>query len=107
MIHKIIGQLELQQKAGEIMFQVSEFSNTKSSPNQILVTSQTTHSEIRGLPLLCTPWQKKVVTTLYLILDTGKITIGIYKALEILQWPKLRRKKAKTEISMFLCIEFE
>lgn len=51
--------------------------------------------------------QKKVVTTLYLILDSGKITIGIYETLEILQWPELQGKKAKPEISMVLCIEFE
>lgn len=51
--------------------------------------------------------QKKVVTTLYLVLDIGKITTGIYETLEILQWSKLQGKKIKTEISMVLCAEFE
>lgn len=59
MIHKIIGQLKLQKKAGEVMLQVSEFSITNSSPNQILVTSQTTHSEIRSLPVPCTPYAEE------------------------------------------------
>lgn len=36
---------------------------------------------------------QKVVTTLCLILDTGKITTGICEALEILQWPELQGKK--------------
>lgn len=86
MIHKIIGHLELLQKVGEVVFQVSKFSIINSSPNQILVTSQTMHSEIIGSPSALHPFvQKKVVTTLYLILGTGKITIGICEALEVLQ----------------------
>lgn len=56
MIHKTIGQLELQQKAGEVMFQVSKVLYYNASPSQILVVSQTTHSEIRSLPLPSTPY---------------------------------------------------
>lgn len=84
---------------------VSKFSIINSSPNRILVTSQATHSEITGSPSALHPLCRR---RLYLVLHTGKITIRICEALEILQWQEIQGgKKMKTEISMVLCIESE